>query len=314
VGTDDVASTISPGNPPFPRLQATTGVVSPRSPVVAYPSMSGPGAAHLRGWHPDPFGAHELRYFALNGRPTRLVRDAGTWSHHVPLPAATPPDFSNVVRSATTRPTPRIVTSVELPPPFEYQPEVGFLAESPWLPPVDAETASSSRRALVRRFIRYGSVSAISTTVGLLVLGILVGGFSFPAIWANVIATGIGTVPSFELNRRWVWAHNGQRSIRRQAIPYAICSFAGLVVSTFAVHIASDATRHSARFTHTVAIELAVLGSYGALWLIQFALCDRILFRSPASSFTPDAPEWAELSDHDGSPLVTRPAWQPIHA
>jgi putative flippase GtrA len=82
---------------------------------------------------------------------------------------------------------------------------------------------------MVWRLVRYGSVSAISTTIGLLVLGILVGGFSFPAIWANVIATAIGTVPSFELNRRWVGAHDGQRSIRRQAVPHAICSFAGLV-------------------------------------------------------------------------------------
>jgi putative flippase GtrA len=271
-------------------------------------------AGQLQGWHPDPFGAHELRYFALNGKPTRLVLDAGRWSHHVPSPASAPPSSVNVVRSPTAPFTPRPVTPVDLSSPFEYQPEVGFLAESPWFPPVDAETASSSRRALVRRFIRYGSVSAISTTVGLLVLGILVAGFSFPAIWANVIATGIGTVPSFELNRRWVWAHNGQRSIRRQAIPYAICSFAGLVVSTIAVHIASNATRHSDRLTHTAVVELAVLGSYGALWLIQFVLCDRILFRPSASSSSPDTPQWAELSDHDQPHLVPRPVLQPVHA
>ena len=264
-------------------------------------------AEQLRGWHPDPFGAHELRYFALNGKPTRLVRDAERWSHHVPSPTSSPDRPRSVLTLVPTR------GEQDHSATFEYQPEVGFLAESPWLPAVDPETASSSRREMLWRFIRYGSVSAISTTVGLLVLGILVGGFSFPAIWANVIATAIGTVPSFELNRRWVWAQNGQRSIRRQAIPYAICSFGGLVISTIAVHLASNATRHSARFTHTAAVELAVLASYGSLWLIQFVLCDRVLFRSPPAS-TADALEWTERTGRDEPRHFHRPVLEPVHA
>jgi hypothetical protein len=38
----------------------------------------------LTGWQPDPFGAHELRYFTANGQPTRLVRDGQAWSHDEP--------------------------------------------------------------------------------------------------------------------------------------------------------------------------------------------------------------------------------------
>jgi putative flippase GtrA len=269
-------------------------------------------ADKLHGWHPDPFGAHELRYFALNGKPTRLVRDADSWSHHVPTPISPAAPFTTPWIPARSYFAPRPATAfqhLEEPDPFEYQPEVGFLAEGPWLPAVDPEIASSSRRAMVWRFVRYGSVSAISTVIGLLVLGILVGCFAFPAVWANVIATAIGTVPSFELNRRWVWAHNGQRSIRRQAIPYAICSFAGLMVSTIAAHLASNTTAHSARFVHTAAVELAVLGSYGALWLVQFVLCDRILFRSSTPS--PDVSEWTESDD---AHLLRQPALAPAHA
>jgi putative flippase GtrA len=164
------------------------------------------------------------------------------------------------------------------------EPVVGFPAAVPWRPITDPETASQSRRTRLRRFIRYGSVSAISTTVSLVVLGVLVGGLAFPAIWANVISTAVGTVPSFELNRRWVWAHNGQRSLLRQALPFGLLSFSGLILSTLAVHLASDATRHSTRFVHTATVEIAVIGSYGVLWLLQFVLCDRILFRQPATA------------------------------
>jgi putative flippase GtrA len=140
--------------------------------------------------------------------------------------------------------------------------------------------APQSRRAVFRRLIRYGSVSAISTATSLTILGVLVGVLSFPAIWANVIATAIATVPSFELNRRWVWAQTGQRSLLRQAAPYFLLSFAGLIISTFAVHLASDATSDTTRLFRTAAVEMANVAAYGTLWIIQFVLCDRILFRS----------------------------------
>jgi putative flippase GtrA len=125
-------------------------------------------------------------------------------------------------------------------------------------------------------------VSAICTVISLVTLGILVGVVGFPAIWSNFIATGIATVPGFELNRRWVWARGGQRSILKQAVPYCALSFVGLIVSTIAVHLASDATVHSTRLMHTAAVEAAEIGAYGALWLIQFVLCDQILFRHRA--------------------------------
>jgi putative flippase GtrA len=144
------------------------------------------------------------------------------------------------------------------------------------------ELAPPTRYALLRRFVRYGSVSAISTVTSLVILGLLVGPIGFPAIWANVIATAIATVPSFALNRRWVWAQRGRESVLRQATPYFLLSFAGLILSTIAVHVASDATINSSRLMHTAAIELANIGTYGALWIVQFVLCDRILF-APAN-------------------------------
>jgi putative flippase GtrA len=142
-------------------------------------------------------------------------------------------------------------------------------------------------RSLFRRLLRYGSVSAISTVTSLVLLGIFVGLLNFSATWANVLAIGIGTIPSFELNRRWVWAQGGQRSLLRQVLPYCLFSFAGLVVSTLAVHLAADATTHSTRLLHTGAVELASIGSYGLLWIGQFVLCDRVFFRADRTT-SPD--------------------------
>ncbi len=164
--------------------------------------------------------------------------------------------------------------------------------------------ASPSRRPLLRQLIRYGSVSAVSTTISLIILGVLVGLASFPAIWANVIATSIATGPSFELNRRWVWAQDGRRSLLRQAAPYFLLSFAGLIISTIAVHLASGATSASTRLVHTAAVEMANVGAYGALWVIQFVLCDRILFRGPQGkrvTVVPSVSAGETVSDHSAS-------------
>jgi putative flippase GtrA len=133
-------------------------------------------------------------------------------------------------------------------------------------------------RALVRRFVRYGSVSIISTTTSLALLGLLVGVLDYSPTWSNIVATAVGTVPSFELNRRWVWSQAGPRSLLRQVLPFCLLSFAGLVLSTLSVHVAADATAGATRVIQTSAIELANFGSYGLLWVGQFVLCDRLLF------------------------------------
>ena len=61
-------------------------------------------------------------------------------------------------------------------------------------------------RRLLRKLVRYAAVSAISTSVSLGLLGALVATGTLSPGWANLLATAAGTVPSFELNRRWVWA------------------------------------------------------------------------------------------------------------
>jgi putative flippase GtrA len=58
---------------------------------------------------------------------------------------------------------------------------------------------------LVLKVARYASVSLISTAVGLGILGALVAAHTLSPGWSNVVATTVGTVPSFDLNRRRVW-------------------------------------------------------------------------------------------------------------
>jgi putative flippase GtrA len=120
------------------------------------------------------------------------------------------------------------------------------------------------------KLLRYSGVSVIATAVGMTVLGVLVGVVGVAAGWANVMATATGTVPSFELNRRWVWGKSGQRSMAAEIVPFCVMSFAGLALSTAAVHAVAA--------WGVLAIEVANVSAFGSLWVLQFIVLDRVLF------------------------------------
>jgi putative flippase GtrA len=133
----------------------------------------------------------------------------------------------------------------------------------------------------VRQLLRYSSVSLVSTVVGLSVLGALVATRTLSPGWANVVATAVGTVPSFELNRRWVWRRTGHRSLVREVGPFCVISFLGLAVSTLAVTTAARWAGHHGvgTTTRTAVVEAANVAAFGSLWVAQFLLLDRVLFR-----------------------------------
>jgi putative flippase GtrA len=139
-------------------------------------------------------------------------------------------------------------------------------------------------RVTFGKLVRYAAVSVIATAVSLSILGILVASRTVSAGWANVIATGIGTIPSFELNRRWVWRKAGQRSLLAEVGPFSVLSFAGLALSTLAVSLAAHwASTHGFTNTgRTLVAEAANVSTFAALWLAQYAILDRVLFRTPS--------------------------------
>jgi len=133
----------------------------------------------------------------------------------------------------------------------------------------------------VRQLLRYSMVSVISTTVSLSVLGTLVATRALTPGWANVVATGAGIGPSFELNRRWVWHKEGRRSLAAEIGPFCVLSFVGLALSTLAVHVAAGWAADLGLGTNlrTAAVEAANLAAFGSVWVAQFVVLDRLVFR-----------------------------------
>jgi putative flippase GtrA len=135
---------------------------------------------------------------------------------------------------------------------------------------------------LFNRFVKYGAVSVVSTTVTMSTLGGLVYLAVLPAGWANVVATAAGTVPSFELNRRWVWGKQGRRSILREIGPFCTLSAIGLVLSTIAVSVGTAWVTNLGYgpSVQGLVADASNLAAFGSLWLVQFVVLDRVLFRA----------------------------------
>jgi putative flippase GtrA len=159
------------------------------------------------------------------------------------------------------------------------------------LPETVAVSRRGRRMARLGRLLRYATVSAVATITSLTVLGVLVATGTLSAGWANVVATAVGTIPSFELNRRWVWGRDGRRSVLAEIAPYCALSFAGLALSTGAVSLAAGWAGHAGLGAagRTVAAEGANVTVFGSLWMAQYLILDRVLFHSRASRPSPEA-------------------------
>jgi putative flippase GtrA len=124
------------------------------------------------------------------------------------------------------------------------------------------------------------SVSVITTVISLSTLGMATAVVGIDAWIANVIATGIATVPSYHLNRRWTWGRRDASDPWREIAPFWLLSFAGLALSTVAVAVTDSWAAHLQLATpvHTMALLVAHLSGFGILWGVQFVLLDRVLF------------------------------------
>ena len=74
--------------------------------------------------------------------------------------------------------------------------------------------------------------------------------------------------------RRWVWGKTGDCSVTREILPF---TFLGLIASTAAV------AAIEVRWQSAVAVSVANIACFGALWVTKFLLLDQWLFGNEAA-------------------------------
>ncbi len=138
------------------------------------------------------------------------------------------------------------------------------------------------RRLVGWRFARFAAGTAVSTACSQLAFVLLFGVLAASATVSGAVAFVVGAVPNFLIHRYWTWRRSGPIGIRRELIPYlAVIIFSGLV----AIGVTAGVDRligetiddHALR---TVVVAVAFNASFLPLFLLKFALLDRLVFGS----------------------------------
>ena len=130
------------------------------------------------------------------------------------------------------------------------------------------------------RIARCMSVSVITTAISVTTIVIATAAFGLTATMANILATCIATIPSYQLNRRWTWGRRDPSNPWREVAPFWAMAFAGLALSTLTVALADSwaAQAHLTAPARTVLVLVGHLGGFGLLWIAQFVILDRVVF------------------------------------
>jgi putative flippase GtrA len=144
------------------------------------------------------------------------------------------------------------------------------------------------------RFSKFTAGSVLST---LLSQGALTGLFwlgGVNATTASLVAFVVGAIPNFLINWKWTWGRSGRPALVRELLPYlAVIIGGGLAatgLTTLTDHVLSPLVTD--RGWRTVTLDLAYLASYALLFVVKFALLDRVFGKRKN-------PEAATVDEHE---------------
>jgi putative flippase GtrA len=129
------------------------------------------------------------------------------------------------------------------------------------------------------KVIRYTMVSAISALTSLVILTIVFGVLGlWSEVWSALFANVMAGIPSYLLNRHWVWGKSGRSHWWREVLPFWVMSLTGIgfaLVTTTLAHNFADA-HHLHHLTRTVLVVGANVASFGILWFVKFLILNRL--------------------------------------
>jgi putative flippase GtrA len=98
------------------------------------------------------------------------------------------------------------------------------------------------------------------------------------ATTASLVAFVAGAIPNFVVNWKWTWGRRGRPALVRELLPYiAIVVGGGLAataLTTLTDHVLAPLITD--RGARTITLDIAYLSSYAVLFVLKFALLDRV--------------------------------------
>jgi putative flippase GtrA len=162
------------------------------------------------------------------------------------------------------------------------------------------------RSRLATLFTRFAIGSAVATVCSQLTFLLVFGVLGASAALSGAAAFLAGVLPNFVIQRFWTWQRSGRVGMRTELLPYlAVITFNGLVATGVTAGVdwlvGSSIDDHALR---TGVLAVAFATSYVLLFVVKFALLDRLVFGSGTSAAEASARRTAR-SRHQ-VPTITR--------
>jgi putative flippase GtrA len=144
-----------------------------------------------------------------------------------------------------------------------------------------------------RKKVRYALVSVVAVPFGTLAVA-LFDVVQRSAGLAAVLGNSVGAIPSYLLNRYWVWQKNDRNHLLGEILPFWMISLVAVCFSLLVAHEAGRFTReHELGGTVRVLVLLvANVASFGVFWVAKYVLFNRLLFTEHTADIatTPSSP------------------------
>jgi putative flippase GtrA len=131
-----------------------------------------------------------------------------------------------------------------------------------------------------RKMTRYAMVSVVAVPTG--EVGIVIGlhVLALTAGWASVFGNSLGAIPSYYLNRSWVWGKGGRSHLLKEILPFWGITIVGVIFGGWFGHIGGVYARHHhiVGSGRTVLLLAANLLAFAILWVVKYVFFNKVLF------------------------------------
>ena len=114
-------------------------------------------------------------------------------------------------------------------------------------------------------------------------------------LFANVTAG----IPSYFLNRQWVWGKSGRSHLWREVLPFWVMSLTGIGFALLTAQVARNfAEAHQLQhLTRTVLVVGANVSAFAIVWLLKFIVLNRLFAQIADVELGGDEGDDSEMSN-----------------
>ncbi|MGI8696699.1 MAG: GtrA family protein [Mycobacteriales bacterium] len=160
--------------------------------------------------------------------------------------------------------------------------------------PLSATTSrlfAMSRTHTGIKMTRYLVASGVTTIASMVSFVALFGTQTLGSKGSALVSSALGTAVGYGLNRNWAWGKRGRSHPWKEILPYWITAVITWVVASLVTGWVNGLVRThtSSHAVRTTIDAIAYLGTYGALFVIKYAVFDRLFKggKAPAEAAEP---------------------------